>query len=74
MGPIGEECKSCHFFESWGLDGFGHCMRFPPTIPPHMVIDQASPRFDVTPIEFEKHEWLAPIVSEDNWCGEHKMC
>ncbi len=30
------------------------------------------PQSDATPLEFEKHEWLTPIVSEDSWRGEHK--
>ena len=73
IGPINEDCKSCYFFEIGPISGLGYCRRFPPTITPHMVIEQATPRFDVTPLEFEKHEWLPTIVSEDDWCGEHKI-
>ena len=66
-------CRDCCYFEKWGVAGLGHCKRFPPTIPPHLVIDQPRPRSEVTALEFEKHPWSTPIVEEEDWCGEFKL-
>ena len=73
MGPILEECKSCYFYEAGARQGVGHCKRFPPTIPPDMVIPQPKPAKELTAFDFDANSWLPTIVSEDDWCGEHKL-
>lgn len=72
MGPSGEMCNNCNYFDKHPTEFLGHCKRFPPTIPPDLFIPRPSPSGELTQMEVEQKEWLSAIVGEDDWCGEYR--
>ena len=69
MGPTGEECIRCYFFEDDISDNYigqpvGHCMRFPPVA--------RMPEKEPYKIIFDNQPWEHTIVQEYSWCGEFK--
>ncbi|MBU1059076.1 MAG: hypothetical protein KJ804_12255 [Proteobacteria bacterium] len=69
MGPLGEQCNKCYFFEeddSSKVFGLGVCMRFPPTTPPENDLRRPDEP------EVGKHPWRPTVVHKERWCGEYK--
>lgn len=53
-------CDLCEFWERFMEEGYGTCLRFPPSIPsqnPEAIPGQAFP----------------PSTVQDEWCGEFRL-
>lgn len=57
MGPSGEMCNNCNYFDKHPTEFLGHCKRFPPTIPPDLFIPRPSPSGELTQMEVEQKKW-----------------